>query len=235
MNQTDTSTRHRPAATQDSARLRHRPLWSRALSIVLGVAWVGVVFVVGGFLTIASPVGGWFYATLCFLPGLVGTAFLFGVTRWRDVLLGASAVSLVCGVAMYQQAPPDHGRIRSVAEGVGVPVDGWQLVSEDERGNTWCWKGCPEVNYLYAAPQDPADALTTLGDVLEQDGWRGGAQDPTHGLARSEYTPLAYGTWRKGRWEVSLSVPAPASPGRWSAETAQRGLTPVELSFDGGH
>lgn len=235
MNQPDTSTPHRPGATHAPARLRHRPLWARVLSIVLGAAWVGVVFVVGGFLTIASPVGGWFYATLCFLPGLVGATVLFGVTRWRDTLLVASAVSLVCGVATYQQVPPDHGRIRSVAEEVGVPVAGWQLVGDSERGNTWCWKGCPEVSYSYLAHENPSETVGTLGDVLEGDGWRGGAQDPTHGFARSEYTPLAYGTWRKGRWEVSLSVPAPASRYDWSAEAAQRGLTPVELSFDGGH
>lgn len=233
MTQPQTSTPRQHRVTPVSVRLRHRSLWVRVLSVVLSLVWLGVVFVVGGFFTIASPVGGWLYATLCFLPGLVGTAFLFGVTRWRDVLLAAAAVSLVCGVAMYQQVPPDHGRIRSIAEDVGVPVDGWQLVYDSERGNTWCWKGCPEVTYLYAAPQDPADALTTLGNVLEEDGWRGGAQDPTHGLARSEYTPLAEGTWRKGRWEVSLSVPAPASHDRLTAEAAQRGLTPVEVSFDG--
>lgn len=213
---------------------RQRHLAVHALALVLTVVWVAAVFLVGSFLTVASPAGGWLYAALCFLPGLVGTARLGGVRRWRDVLLVAGAASLLLGFWMYQQAPPDHGRIRSVAEDVGVPVDGWQLVDESERGNTWCWKGCPEVVYLYAAPQGPTDALTTLGDVLEQDGWRGGAQDPTHGLARSEYTPLAYGTWRKGRWEVTLSVPAPASPYGWSHETAQRGYTPVELSFDGG-
>jgi len=223
-----------PAPASGPARLRHRPPWVRVLSIVLSVVWVGVVFVVGGFLTIASPVGGWFYATLCFLPGLVGTVLLFGVTRGRDALLAASALSLACGFAMYQQAPPDHGRIEAVAEDAGIPVAGWELVGTGQSGNTWCWKGCPEVAYYYAADGSPGEAMATLGATFEEAGWRGGLLDPTYGRERSEYTPLSLGGWRKGRWEVELSVPPPAARFGWSAEVERRGLTPVEVSFDAG-
>lgn len=132
---------------------------------------------------------------------------------------------------MYQQAPPDHGRLHGAAEKVGVPVDGWELVDVGERGNTWCFKGCPEVTYLYETGETPAQALATLAGQAEDAGWSGGAPPTQVGDAPSEYDPLARGTWRSGRCRVTLSVPPPAARFGWSLGAAERGLTPVVLTF----
>lgn len=192
------------------------------------------MFAAGTFLTVASPAGGWAYAALCFLPGLVGAAFLFGMTRWRDVLAVAAVPSLLCGLLMYQSAPPDHGRIRNQAERAGVPVAGWELLATDDSGNTWCFKGCPEVLYFYAASGSPAETVATLGAVLEAQGWVGGARHPSYGGDPSEYDPLARGTWSKGRWRAELRVPSAAARFGWSATAQAQGRTPVEVTFRAG-
>ena len=214
---------------------RRRHVAVHLLAVVLTPVWVAVVFVAGLFLTMASPAFGWAYASLCFLPGLVGLARLGGVRRWRDTVLLAGVVSLVLGWVMYLQAPPDHGRIEDRAADAGLPVPGWELVDSDQRGNTWCFKGCPEVVYLYTTTEPPEQAVATLGRLLEDDGWTGGETDWHVGSdGPSEYDPLASASWRKGRWGIDLYVPPPASRYGWSEDAQARGLTPVEVSVDAG-
>lgn len=210
--------------------LRPRSVWARGGALALGAFWVGAVFVVGTFLGVASPVGGWFWALLCFLPGLVGAARLGGVRRWRDSLLVATAVSFVLGLGMYDAAPPSHGRIANVAEDVDLPA-GWELESTDRSGNTWCWKGCPEVATFYGVDEPPEQAAATFDEILTEAGWVGGLQDPSFGDEPSEYDPLARGSWSRGRWRVRLWVPSTESRYGWREAVTARGLTPVEVTF----
>lgn len=213
-----------------TSALRPRSLWMRGGAGVLGLLWVGLVWLVGLFLTVASPVGGWFYAALCFLPGLFGTAVMFGL-RWRWALVAAGLGSLLLGTVMYLAVPPDHARIRNVAEDVGVPR-GWEQVDTGEYGNTWCWKGCPEVSYYFVTDGDPDEAMSAASAHFEDAGWRGGRTDPNPFGKPSEYDPLATGEWHDGRWEARLRLPSAASAAWWpGGEPPAPGTTRVEVTF----
>lgn len=209
--------------------LEPQSLWVRGGAVVLTGLWLLVVHFVGGFFGLASPVWGWLYAALCLLPGMVGTALMFGFRRSRDALLAAVAAALVCGVGMYAEAPPDHDRIRHHAEDVGITVDGWQLVADDESGNTWCLKGCPEVGYYYLTAQSPADAVATYTALLDEAGFSGGPLDDSLGRT-SDYTPVAHEIWRKGRWRVEVVVPSDAYRDSWRLRS-DPDLTPVEITY----
>lgn len=227
---------HRPrpprqAPPDETPFLGSQSVWVRGLALLLATFWVAAVFLVGGFLSIASPAGGWLYATLCFLPGLVAAASLGGVQRWRDILLVATAASFLLGLGMYDNAPPDHGRIHAVAAQIGVPVDGWELEDSREYGDTWCLGGCPEVVYSYAAPGSPDQAVATLDAVLDEHGWVGGAEDPSSGRPPNDLDPEAVGRWSKGRWRVSLQVPSEESRHGHDADVAAGGLCPVEVTL----
>jgi hypothetical protein len=222
----------RATGAADHSFLRPRSLWARGGAVVLAAVWLVVVFAGVMFFGVASPRGGWVYALLCFLPGLVGAARLAGVRRWRDTLLLAVAAALVLGAWAYHLAPPDHGRIKHVAEDVGVPVDGWELVEVDEDGNTWCFKGCPTVTYFYAAEESSGAVVATLDEVLEGHGWSGGAEDRSYGRGEpTEFDPEALGSWRDGRWRVDLRVPSREHRYGWAEEVTARGRTPVEVTF----
>lgn len=220
-----------PSAPDDTGFLRARSLWVRAAALLLAAFWVGAVFLVGGFLTIASYRGGWFYVMLCVLPGLVAAARLGGVARWRDTLLVATAASFLIGLGMYSSAPPDHGRIRHVAEDVGVPIDEWELLDEREYGDTWCMGGCPHVDYEYAAAATPDEAVATLDAILEERGWTGGADDPSINRTPNASDPLERASWSNGRWRIVLSIPSAEYRFAWADDVAARGLTPVEITF----
>jgi hypothetical protein len=197
---------------------------------MLASAWLVVVFAAVMFLTVASPAGGWLWAALCFLPGLVASARMGGIRRWRDTLLLALGVALAAGTWAYAVAPPDHGRIDRVAQNVGVP-EGWELAEVSEHGNTWCFKGCPEVTYFYAAPGAPAETVAALDTILKDRGWTGGVEDRSYGGEPSEYDPEARAAWIRGRWRVDLRVPSVALRHGSDQEVAVRGLTPVEITF----
>ena len=214
----------------DPPFLRPRSLWARGGAVALGLTWCLVVIAVGMFASIASPRGGWFYATLCFLPGLVVAGLLGGIRRRRDTMLVASALSLLLGSWMYAVAPPDHGRIRHVASEVDIPTLGWEPVDSYEHGTTWCLKGCPEMVYLYAGDTSPAEVAPGLDALLRDQGWVGGPQDPALGGEPSDYDPLARGSWSRGRWHIELTVPSDHYPSPWHEEVTARGLTPVEVA-----
>jgi hypothetical protein len=241
MPEPDAGGEHRPMTSDlrtdpatDPPFLRTRSLWARGGAVVLALAWCLVVFAVGMFASVASPRGGWFYAALCFLPGLVGAGRLGGIRSWRDALLIAASLSLLLGSSMYAVAPPDHGRIRHVAEQVDLPALDWDLVDGQEYGNTWCFKGCPEVVYLYGADASPAEVAPDLDAHLRDQGWVGGPQEPRLGHEPSDYDPLARGSWSHGRWHITLTVPSDHDPSPWHEQATARGLTPVEVTFSAG-
>jgi hypothetical protein len=216
--------------TTTPATIRPRSPWARVAAVALALVWVVIAFAAVMFFGVASPVGGWFYALLCFLPGLLGAARLAGVRRWPHTFVVATAVALVLGVWAYTVAPPGHDRLRDAAEGAGLAEVGWDRLGVDERGNTWCFKGCPEVTYFYAADASPDRAVAALDAVLEDHDWSGGAEDRAYGGPPSEYDPEARGSWRSGRWRADLRVPATAHRFGWSQEVTARGLTPVEVT-----
>lgn len=207
---------------------RRRRWWVRIAGALGALVWAAVAAVVVGFTGVASATFGWGYAALVFLPGLVGAAWLLGV-RGR-ALLAPAVLALALGVVMYRWAPPDHGRVRHVAEDLGVSWEDWDLVGDDESGDTWCWDGCPAVSYFYLAPEPPDQAVETFTARLRADGWSGGTPELWARRAPSEHTERAVEIWRKGRWSVMLRVSAERYPPQW-ATGADPGLTPVEISY----
>lgn len=217
-----------PQPSGRAAVLRPRRWWVRIAAVLGALVWAAAAAVVVAFSTVASAVFGWGYAALIFLPGLVGAAWLFGV-RGRALVV-AAVPALALGIVMHQWAPPDHGRVRQVAEDLGVGVEGWELVDDDESGNTWCWDDCPSVSYFYLAPEGPEQAVETFTARLRADGWSGGTPELWTRRPRSEYTERAIEVWRKGRWSVLLRVSSETYPPQW-AKGADPGLTPVEISY----
>lgn len=217
-----------PQPSGRAAVLRPRRWWVRIAAVLGALVWAVVAAVVVAFSTVASAAFGWGYAALIFLPGLVGAAWLFGV-RGR-ALVAAVVPALALGIVMHQWAPPDHGRVRRVAEDLGVGVEGWELVADDESGDTWCWDGCPSVSYFYLAPEEPEQAVETFTARLRADGWSDDRSRLRAPRAPSEYTERAIEVWRKGRWSVLLRVSSETYTPQW-AKGADPGLTPLEISY----
>lgn len=211
-----------------SGVLLPRRRWVRAAAAAAGVAWLPAGAAVVAFTSVASARFGWAYAAVIFGSGLFGAAWAFGV----DPRAGAVVMlpALLLGVVMYQWAPPDHGRIRHVAEGVGVGVEGWDLVADSDYGNTWCWQGCPAVSYFYLTPESADGAVATFARRLAADGWTGGTLSSSRTGPSSEYDPRAVELWRKGDWTVLLRVSSASFPPQW-AKGADTRLTPLEVTY----
>lgn len=217
-----------PQPSARAAVQRPRRSWVRIAAVIGALVWAAVAAVIVAFTSVASASFGWGYAALVFLPGLVGAAWLLGL-RGR-ALVAAAVPALALGIVMFQWAPPDHGRVRHVAEDLGVNREDWDLVGDDESGTTWCWDGCPAVSFFYLTPEPPKQAVETFTARLRADGWSGGTPDLWAERPPGEYTERALEVWRKGRWSVMLRVPAEKYPPQW-ATGADPGLTPVEISY----
>ena len=151
--------------------LRPRKWWTRLLSVVLAVVW----FVASAIPMIISGTGsnakGWLFAGLIYLAVWLPLTYMFGVRGTPQVLAVALALSFVAGWLVYDAAPPDHERIHNISRDIGVPR-GWQLVSAEESGNTWCWDSCPEVLFDYVTEQDSVAALASFADRAQRKGWK---------------------------------------------------------------
>lgn len=211
-----------------SGVLLPRRRWVRAAAAAAGAAWLPAAAAVVALTSVASAQFGWAYAALIFGTGLFAAAWAFGVGP--RVGLAVMFPALLLGVVMYEWAPPDHGRIRHVAVDVGVSVVGWDLVADEDYGNTWCWQGCPAVSYFYLAPESPDGAVAKFTRRLAADGWTGDTLSSPVTGPPSEYDPRAVELWRKGDWTVLLRVSSAAHPPQW-AKGADPRLTPLEVTF----
>ncbi|WP_156996867.1 hypothetical protein [Knoellia aerolata] len=214
------------------AVLRPRRWWVRALAVAVLVCWAVFGFLAIGFLTIASPALGWLWATLAYLPGVAAAVALFGIRRRRDMALVAVVASALLGGFTFLSAPPDHARIERAGNRALAHLAGARVVDHHERGNTWCFKGCPEVTFSIDSDLPPAAAAAAVADSLEEAGWHGGPVRMTGYRTGSEYTPLAHEQWWRGRWDATVTVLSPASR-RLSEGADSKALTRVEVEFSG--
>jgi hypothetical protein len=212
--------------------LAPRRWWVRALAVAVFLCWVIFAFVAIGFLTIASPAYGWLWATLGYLPGVLAAVALFGIRRRRDAAIATLALAALLGGFSFLTAPPDHARIERVADRGLAHLDGAQVVDRHERGNTWCFKGCPQVTYSIDSDLSPELAAAAVAASLRDAGWRGGpVRVPGH-RADSEYAPLVHEQWSRGRWDATVKVLSQASR-RLSDGTDSRARTRIEVEFSG--
>ena len=173
---------------------RRRPWWRVALAVLLVVGWLPLAVAAGAFLGWSSETLGWLWGALAVLPGLVGAALL---VRGRSRVWSAAAVglALVVGTAGWYAAPPTHGRIQAKAT-LTWPA-GWQEVDRAEYGNTWCFKGCPQVRYAFDVPGTyDAEDDAQVRVAFETAGWSVAERDGKL-------------NFRDGRWRATVSPTAP--------------------------
>ena len=163
----------------------------RALALVTGAAWLFVAFIAGTFTGWSSETLGWLWSGLAFALGLALAVQLWGPRNRQLAFALAGAASVVLGFVHWQSSPPTHDRIADAADEVSVPA-GWTLQSDTERGNTWCFKGCPQVDRTYAAPGTYDDALAEATRSFQDTGWK------------ASETPYDTLTFRDGRWSATL-------------------------------
>lgn len=165
--------------------------WRVALGAVLALCWVVFVLGAAGFLGLLSEPLGWLWAALALAPGLLGAVMLVR-GRSPSWLGGAVAVAVALGLVAWFLAPPGHARLQARADDIVWPAS-WRETGREEQGNTWCFKGCPEVEYTFDLP-DP------YGDTA--------ASELTAAFAAAGWTPRspAYGrtVFGRGRWRASV-------------------------------
>lgn len=206
-----------------------RRWWVRALGVCVAALWALFAFGAAMLFGVASARFGWAWSALVFAPGLAGAAALLGARPVRAAAATVAGLSLLAGAGVYAAAPPDHDRIRAKADAALADVDGLDLLDTGGSGNTWCFKGCPTVTYVYRAAADPDAAVQQVVSSLSADGWRGAPADPNPHGKPSKYDPLAYERWRDGRWHAEIRVPSPAMR-RWEPLADQSGVR-VEVTF----
>ena len=181
----------------------------RAVALVTGAAWLFVAFVAGSFTGWSSETLGWLWSGLAFALGLVLAVQLWGPRNRPLAFALALAASVALGLVHWQSSPPTHDRIAEAADEVTVPPD-WALVSDTTRGNTWCFKGCPQVDRTYAAPGTYDEAVDSATTAFEDAGWE---------VSETPYDTI---TFRDGRWRATMSETYPYD-----------GPVEVQLSFSG--
>lgn len=184
---------------------RSRPWWRVGLPIVLVALWVPLAFFTGSFVGWSSETLGWLWGAVAFALGLVGAAMLVGGERRRVWLAVATGVSLALGMAVWYAAPPTHARLQARADQITWPGD-WQQVSRDERGTTWCFKGCPQVEYTFRVPggYDSQDQARVTA-AFEAEGWSVRPSTDDVVLADGRWRAEITGTQNSPYGDVSVS------------------------------
>ena len=227
--QTIPSSSDESAAPDRTAWLVVRRGWVRVLGVILAMVSVPAAAIVVAVFSVASPAHGWAPAAATFAPGLLGAVALIGFASRRKALAASTAVALLLGIGMYQWAPPDHDRLRAVADQVGTsPL--WTYAGQEATGNTWCFNGCPEIESHYLTEQPTTAALNDYTTRLTRAGFTGGPVTRPAFSHPSKYAPLAEESWSKGRWQVEVRIPSNGYAATWrqSADPRAR-LTPVEV------
>ena len=183
--------------SEPSARRSRRSILG---GVLLAGVWMALILGAAAFLGLLSEPFSWFWAALALSPGLLGAAFL---VRGRSPAgLGvAVAAALARGLLGWFSAPPGHAGIEARADDVRWPAS-WREVDREEQGNTWCFKGCPEIEYAFDVPgtYDPED-VAALTAALVAAGWR---PNPIND-GRFDFS--------RGRWRAFV-LPSPGSADR---------------------
>lgn len=199
-------------ATPEHPRpLSRRPLWMLIVGPLVAGGWVLCTIVVLVIFPVASLRTGWLYAALCFLPGLVVGQVMIGIRYWRTTTVMNVVIALLFGWAAYALEEPGAGRIREVAEDVGVSVPGWRSTGSSTSGGVCCWQDPPEVLYYYHTDESPADATARFGGMLSRAGFVAGPGNRGPAKHLDYDDPLVSQEWHKGRWNVTFVVVAPAT------------------------
>lgn len=178
---------------------------SRLLGVGLAGAWGLAASAVVSLTTVASVFLGWLVAGLVYFAGFYPSARVFGLRR-RAGFAVATALALVGGVLAYQSMPPGKSQLGVVAWRVGMP-EGWERVSSKAYGNALCFDECPTLRRVYLAPVPVDEAIDVLTEHFAALGLEGrGPRRPPTGSGES------WGTWTRGRVEVSASFLAPGAP-----------------------
>lgn len=161
------------------------------LTIALGVVLLLVT-------TLASERLGWLWTALVCLVILALPVLVLQPRRPRRWFAAVVVLSLLLGLGGWAVAPPSHDRIHAAYDADVDAPEGFVEQGRDERGNTWCFKGCPEVTVSYAPPggMSSRDARQRFGDALVDQGWSPYRHDGSSG---SGYV--------RGRWRISLTEP----------------------------
>ncbi|WP_203566586.1 hypothetical protein [Aestuariimicrobium ganziense] len=154
-----------PVAERPSSSIK--PLLKVLGALVLGIVWLLTVWMVAGFLGLSSTSYGWLTTGAIMALGLVGVLALFRFPYQRWVLIGPVVVGLLAGTAVGRTAPPEPARLVKLADATTMPA-GWELSSEDVRGNTWCFKGSPQVSRTHRVPDTLEQARNDLVSTFEQ-------------------------------------------------------------------
>ena len=167
----------------------------RTLAVVLAFAWAFAAWVADLGLALTSEDLGWLYGAAVLAAGWVGAVLLWQPARRSLALAVAVAVALGVGLVAWYTGPPTHERIREAADEVAVPAS-WEETSDTDVGSTLCFKGCPEVERLYAVDAAYDDAVAEVAAAFEDAGWD--VEETDEGLACS-----------RGRWEARVSEQYP--------------------------
>ena len=175
------------------------------IAVVAGLLWCAFGLAAGSFVGLSSERLGWLWMTLVYAAGLALAVLL--AQGGRTWFVGAVVAAAALGTLHWLVSPPTTERIADAADDVVAP-SGFTEVSRDARGNTWCFKGCPQVEVSYLVPGSIEAAEDAMGAALEDDGWTANGDSTwRQGIYRArvtQYTSLD---------EVRLSVSYSGSAG----------------------
>lgn len=159
------------------------------LGVLAVLAWFAI-----NFFSVASGQRGFIWGGLVWLVLLGLPVLVLGPPRRGRWLLGAVVVAAVAGAVTWYSVPPTPERLAAAFEDEVRPPAGFMEASRDAHGNTWCFKGCPELTVAYEGRSgwSEQESRRRFGQALVEDGWEAHSDD------RGTY-------WTKWRWELRPS------------------------------
>ncbi|MBA3783698.1 MAG: hypothetical protein H0X12_17845 [Nocardioides sp.] len=157
-----------------------------AVAAVATLLWCAFGLAFGSFSGLSSERLGWLWMALVYAAGLALAVLLArGGRAW---FVGAVVAAVALGTLHWLVSPPTTDRIADAAADVETPA-GFDEVSRDARGNTWCFKGCPQVEVTYVVPGSIEEAETAMAAALEDDGWSASGDNTwKHGIYQATMT-----------------------------------------------
>lgn len=161
------------------------------LLVALGLGWaVNAVF------SLPSERLGWLWSAMVWMVLLGLPVLVLWPLRPRRWVGAITVIALLIGLGSWYTAPPTHERIHAAYDAEVDLPDEFVETDRDERGNTWCFKGCPAVTVHYSTPTEwpPQERSRRFADALAEDGW---TSHTDHGTSSVIYS--------KGRWQLRRS------------------------------
>lgn len=169
--------------------MQTRGTWGR---VVLAVVVLAIGVVIGWFASslFSVPSGrvGWLWAALMWTV-VLGLPVLVLAPRRRWWWLAAAAVlATAIGVGSWYTAPPTADRLAAAYDDRVVLPSSFVEVDRQHYGNSWCFKGCPEMTVEHEVPAgwSEEERSRRLAEALRETGWSEDSQ----------------GWWSQGRWRL---------------------------------